>query len=175
MTTSDDGYSIDLNFAWEWFNQFLFNGELNRPTILAYGVIIHLHGGNKTDLVGAYQDGEILISRKQPKCEILWTLMHEMCHQYVREVLEEENEAPHGKIWREVYEDALYELSTLVEVKKELCSDIGKESRWRIKAIVDCERAEAKMGRYYQALRAADKGLHRQARKIHRLRSYAPS
>ena len=45
--------------------------------------------------------------------------------------------------------------------------------RWRkaaMEAWEQAERAEAKMGRYYQALRAADKGLHRQARKINRLR-----
>ncbi len=28
MTTSEDGYSIDLNLAWEWFNEFLFDGEM---------------------------------------------------------------------------------------------------------------------------------------------------
>jgi hypothetical protein len=106
---------MDLNNAWEYLNERAFDGCMRKPAIYAYHAGIW-HG--KEPLAGCYHwpsggswdRSEILVSKRLNDMGMLETLFHEMCHQYIHEVLLRPDVA-HGKVFKEVYNEGLRRLN----------------------------------------------------------------
>lgn len=83
----------ELRNLYDRFNVVYFSSKLKRPHILIK---------RAKHYYGYWYPGEIAISNKKNKSQIDYrdTLMHEMVHQYVTEVLKVK-EADHGPVWTE--------------------------------------------------------------------------
>lgn len=113
----------DINLLWDFFNEEAFEGVMVRPAILVYRQAIEAAtkiNGKPTYMYGAYHPpgtmftrGEILLWGSVELKYLYDTLVHEMAHQYVHEILLEPN-VHHGQLWKDVYLEALERLDKLV-------------------------------------------------------------
>ena len=123
---------LNLNDAWEFLNDKAFNGEMVHPRILAHNIILgaDLDGGSEKEvLFGAYQDGggsrgEILLLKKLKDEYLLETLYHEMCHQFVYEVLLNDK-VQHGQMFNEIYKEGLQRLQKCLLRKSKVAINGG--------------------------------------------------
>jgi hypothetical protein len=113
---------LDLNLAWRYINEVAFDDELNPAKIHAFRGT--LWGPDRDQvLVGAYHidSGEILLHTGSWVDEhdggVLEALYHEMVHQYIEEVLLDQESSPHGKVYREVYNEGLEKICRKVTKK----------------------------------------------------------
>ena len=96
--------------AWDYLNEKAFGGEMVRPRFRVEYRLFLKHQGRKYLMYGAYFNGTIYISWLHDAESKLETLFHEMCHQYICEILDE-HWAGHGKLFKEVYARGLEKLT----------------------------------------------------------------
>ena len=105
----------DLNLAWRILNEVCFDDELSSAKIHAFRSTIY--GWKEAEvLIGAYHpdSSEILVHIggyvNMHEGGILEALYHEMVHQYIEEVLMDRDSAPHGKLFKDIYNNGLERL-----------------------------------------------------------------
>ena len=97
--------------AWEYLNEKAFDSSLSKPTIAVWAQLYATAKGGKSALHGAYDDKKAKIWLLHNDEHKLETLYHEMCHQFMHEVLGEEKFYTHGKVFKEVYQKGLERLA----------------------------------------------------------------
>jgi len=96
--------------AWDYLNDRAFGGAMTRPKIAVQEELISIHKKEKFPLHGAYDEKKHKIWLNHKSAGKLETLYHEMCHQYMHEVLEEEKFWQHGKVFALVYKKGIEKL-----------------------------------------------------------------
>lgn len=107
-----------LHKVWEYLNAVAFRGEMTRPPIFLYEKI-HMRvnrGWSPVEVHGAYDPTLGLYISKDDPAEVYETLYHEMCHQFIWEILGD-YKAGHGQLFKDVYNKGIELLTEEGDVK----------------------------------------------------------
>lgn len=88
--------------AWDYLNDVCFKGEMARPKIVVWAELHGFENGKKIPLDGAYSIETSKIWLRHGSRHLLESLYHEMCHQFIGEILGDKYQK-HGELFNEVY------------------------------------------------------------------------